>query len=92
MIYLPWNVSKARLREAENARKNLEEIDVALSQGQVTRRDLIKRGLITVGGLLIAKETASAQVPAGTAARARRAPVDRTKLAAWRTCVRIIEK
>jgi FtsP/CotA-like multicopper oxidase with cupredoxin domain len=42
---------KARLREAENARKNRAEIIQAWSQGQITRRDLVKWGLITAGGL-----------------------------------------
>src|SRR2546421_745622 len=51
-IYLPWNASKARLREAENARKNRAEIVRELSWGRVSRRDLIKMGLFTAGGLL----------------------------------------
>ena len=51
-IYLPEKASKARLREAENARKNRGEILRAYSQGKVSRRDLIKWGLITTGGLL----------------------------------------
>ena len=46
------NASKARLREAENARKNRAEILRAYSQGQVSRRDLLKWGLITAGGAL----------------------------------------
>ena len=37
MTYLPWAASKARLREAENARKNRVEIVKALSHGQVSR-------------------------------------------------------
>jgi FtsP/CotA-like multicopper oxidase with cupredoxin domain len=44
--------SSARIREAENARRNRAEIVKAFSHGQVTRRDLIKWGLITTGGLL----------------------------------------
>src|SRR5258708_10784206 len=51
-LFLPENASKARIREAENARKNRAEIVKAHSQGQVSRRDLIKWGLITSGGLL----------------------------------------
>ena len=51
-IYLPWNASKARLREAENARKNRMEIVKALSTGQVSRRDLVKWGLFTTAGIL----------------------------------------
>src|SRR5262249_36074782 len=44
--------SPARIREAGNARKNRAEILKAYSTGQVSRRDLIKWGLITTGGLL----------------------------------------
>ena len=51
-FFLPENASKARIREAENARRNRMEIVKAHSQGQVSRRDLIKWGLITTGGLL----------------------------------------
>jgi len=51
-FFLPENASKARIREAENARRNRLEIVKAHSQGQVTRRDLMKWGLITTGGLL----------------------------------------
>src|SRR5436305_11387978 len=52
MNYLPKNASKARLKEAENARKNRAEIVKALSHGQVTRRELFKWGLFTTAGLL----------------------------------------
>lgn len=72
-MYLPWNASKARLREAEHARRNRAEIVAALSQGQISRRDLIKWGLITAGGLLIPThglspfaKSAFAEVPTGT--------------------------
>src|SRR5215471_8278852 len=51
-FFLSEKVSKARLREAENARKNRAEIVKAYSQGKVSRRDLVKWGLITSGGLL----------------------------------------
>ena len=51
-MYLPENASRARVREAENAQKNRLEIVKAFSQGQVSRRDLMKWGLITAGGLL----------------------------------------
>ncbi len=51
-FFLNDKSSKARLREAENARKNRAEIVRAHSQGKVSRRDLIKMGLITTGGLL----------------------------------------
>ncbi|MBI2317328.1 MAG: hypothetical protein HYU75_10070 [Betaproteobacteria bacterium] len=52
-MYLSSKASRARLREAENARSNRLEILKALSQGQITRRDLLKLGLITAGGLLV---------------------------------------
>lgn len=45
--------SKARQREAENAMRNRAEIVRAHSQGQISRRDLLKAGLITAGGLLL---------------------------------------
>jgi FtsP/CotA-like multicopper oxidase with cupredoxin domain len=51
-FFLPWNASKARLREAENARKNRLEIVKAFSQGAVSRRELFKWGLITGAGLV----------------------------------------
>jgi hypothetical protein len=52
IFYLPRNASKARLRDAENARKNRAEILKAYSHGTVSRRDLIKWGLITGTGLI----------------------------------------
>jgi manganese oxidase len=51
-LYLPSNASSARLREADAARRNRAEIVRELSWGRVTRRDLIKLGLFTAGGLL----------------------------------------
>jgi FtsP/CotA-like multicopper oxidase with cupredoxin domain len=51
-IYLPKDASKARQREAENARKNRAEIVKAYSQGKVSRRELIKWGLITSAGAI----------------------------------------
>ena len=51
-FFLSENSSKARLREAENARNNRAEIVKAYSQGKVSRRDLIKWGLITSSGML----------------------------------------
>src|ERR1041384_2877202 len=52
-FFLSPKASKARLREAENARKNRWDIIQSHSQGQVSRRDLIKMGLFTGAGLLI---------------------------------------
>jgi FtsP/CotA-like multicopper oxidase with cupredoxin domain len=54
-MYLNWKSSKKRLREAEKARRNRVEIVKALSQGQVTRRELIKWGLFTAGGVIAHK-------------------------------------
>src|SRR4051794_5040420 len=51
-IYLPKDTCKAQLRDAENARKNRLEIVKAYSQGQISRRDLFKWGLVTAGGLI----------------------------------------
>jgi FtsP/CotA-like multicopper oxidase with cupredoxin domain len=74
-IYLPRDASKARQRDAENARKNRAEILKAYSQGKVTRRELIKWGLITsagaiapLGGLspFVASVHAQTTSPAGT--------------------------
>jgi FtsP/CotA-like multicopper oxidase with cupredoxin domain len=52
-MYLPGKASRARLREAENARRNRAEVLKAWSQGQVSRRDLIRMGLFTTAGALI---------------------------------------
>ena len=52
MMYLNKNASKARIREAENARRNRLEIVKALSTGQVTRRELMKWGIFTATGTL----------------------------------------
>ena len=44
-FFLTEHSSKARIREAENARRNRQEIVAALSRGQVSRRELMKWGL-----------------------------------------------
>jgi hypothetical protein len=46
-MFLSRKASRARQIEAENARKERLEIVKALSQGQITRRELIKWGLIS---------------------------------------------
>lgn len=51
-MWLPKKPSKLRLSEAENARRNRLEIVKARSIGQISRRDLLKWGLITGGGAL----------------------------------------
>src|SRR5258705_166081 len=53
MYYLSSKASRIRQREAQNARNNRAEIVKALSIGQITRRDLYKWGLLTVGGLAV---------------------------------------
>src|SRR5204863_7376826 len=54
-MFLPSKASKLRVKEAENARRNRQEIIKALADGQITRRDLFKWGLFTAGGLLLWK-------------------------------------
>ena len=54
-MYLSRNPSNARLREAQNARRNRAEIVKALADGTITRRDLIRMGIFTAGGLLALK-------------------------------------
>jgi manganese oxidase len=56
MFFLPEKkTSRRRLREAQNARRNRWEILKALSDKQVTRRELIKWGLFTAGGVIAHK-------------------------------------
>ncbi|HJZ32851.1 MAG TPA: multicopper oxidase domain-containing protein [Hyphomicrobiaceae bacterium] len=43
------------MREAQRARNNRAEIHRALINGQVSRRDLIKWGILTTGGYLVCK-------------------------------------
>ena len=68
-MYLKWNAPKDKVREAENARKNRQEIVKALSHGQVSRRDLMKMGLFTAAGLLIPKGGLNPFVPNAYALR-----------------------
>jgi FtsP/CotA-like multicopper oxidase with cupredoxin domain len=51
-IYLPWNASTRRQREAERARQNRVEIVREMSWGRLSRRDLFKMGLLTGAGML----------------------------------------
>ena len=55
MAYLSERASGDRLREAENARRNRQDILRAWSQGQISRRDLVKLGLFTAAGTIILK-------------------------------------
>ena len=54
-MYLSPKASKAQLRQALNARRNRLEFLKALSQGKLTRRELIKWGLFTGAGVLAFK-------------------------------------
>src|SRR5215475_4089078 len=72
-MYLSNKASRARQREAQNARNNRAEIVKALSHGQITRRDLYKWGLFTAGGFLAWKNglsplarSAFGAIPTGT--------------------------
>jgi FtsP/CotA-like multicopper oxidase with cupredoxin domain len=51
-IYLPWNASKARIRDAKRAREHRAEIVRELSWGRISRRDLLRMGLFTSAGML----------------------------------------
>jgi FtsP/CotA-like multicopper oxidase with cupredoxin domain len=51
-VWLSEKSDRARLREAENARRNRKEITRALSHGQISRRDLVKWGLFTSAGIM----------------------------------------
>jgi len=66
-IFLSKKASTARVREAENARKNRLEILKALSLGQITRRDLYKWGIFTVTGALALKNGLSPFAPSAFA-------------------------
>lgn len=51
-MYISKDASTARQREAQQARNNRTEIVRALSQEQVTRRELIRWGIFTAAGAL----------------------------------------
>src|SRR6478609_7589713 len=72
-MYISTKASLARQREAQLARDNRAEIIKALSQGQISRRDLFKWGIFTGTGALVLKNglspfarSAFAAVPTGT--------------------------
>ena len=72
-MYISDKASRIRQREAQKARDNRAEIVRALSQGQITRRDLVKWGVFTATGALALKNglspfarSAFADVPTGT--------------------------
>jgi FtsP/CotA-like multicopper oxidase with cupredoxin domain len=66
-MYLTPKSSRIRLREAQRARDNRKEIHRALSLGQITRRDLIKWGIMTAGGVLVCKNGLSPLAPSAFA-------------------------
>ena len=51
-FWLSEKSDRRRLRDAENARKNRAEVIKALSQGKVTRRELVRMGLFTAAGVI----------------------------------------
>src|SRR5919197_6168558 len=54
-MYLSEHESKARLREAKKAQSNRREILAAVSQGKISRRELVKMGLFTAAGTILLK-------------------------------------
>jgi len=73
-VYLPRNASKARVREAENARKNRAEILKAFCDGRVSRRDLIRMGLMSAAGTLVMTNGLSVFAPSAYASIPTGAP------------------
>lgn len=51
-MYLSTNVSPEQLRQAEQVRRNRQDIIKALSRGLASRRDSFKCGLFAVGGVI----------------------------------------
>jgi len=66
-MYLSPKASRIRLREAQRARNNRAEIHQALSLGQISRRDLIRWGIMTTGGILVCKNGLSPLAPSAFA-------------------------
>src|SRR5437764_15321201 len=79
-IFLSPKASKARVRAAENARRNRAEIVQEFSWGRVTRRELIKMGLITSAGLLV---PIGGLNPFGSSASADHSAIPRSPLVGW---------
>jgi FtsP/CotA-like multicopper oxidase with cupredoxin domain len=69
-MYLPWKTSRRRTQEAERARANRQEVIAAWSRGQLTRRDLLRLGLMTASGLWVMKNGLSPFAPSAWAAEA----------------------
>ncbi len=51
-LWVGERADRGKWRDAERARKNRREIQHALSNGEVSRRDLVKWGLLTTAGLM----------------------------------------
>jgi hypothetical protein len=73
MAYISEKASRIRQREAQHARNNRFEVLKALSQGQITKRDLYKWGIFTTAGFWAWKNglsplarSAYAAIPTGT--------------------------
>ncbi|MGO4739353.1 multicopper oxidase domain-containing protein [Bosea sp. 2KB_26] len=54
-MYLRRETTGIRLKEAERALEDRLEFDKALASGQITKRDLLRWGYFTTGGLLITR-------------------------------------
>jgi manganese oxidase len=68
-MFIDWKkATKKRLREAELARLNRAEIIHAWSSGKLTRRDLVKMGVMTGAGLWVMKNGLSPYAPSAHAA------------------------
>src|SRR5262245_61708395 len=66
-MYISEKASRIRQREAQRARNNRAEIVKARSIGQISRRDLIRWGIFTSGGLLVCKNGLSPLAPSAFA-------------------------
>jgi FtsP/CotA-like multicopper oxidase with cupredoxin domain len=71
-MYLHPRATRLQLRQAENARRNRLDILQAWSHGQISRRDLVKLGLVTAAGMLVLKNglspfaaSADSSIPTG---------------------------
>jgi manganese oxidase len=53
-FWLREDSDKRRIRDAENARRNRQEINTALTHGKISRRDLVKWGLFSTAGTIAA--------------------------------------
>lgn len=72
-MFISRIASRIRQMEAERARENRREIVRALGLGQITKRDLMRWGVLSAGGAMVAKnglspfaKSAYASVPTGT--------------------------